>query len=109
MQKILSFFQKSEISRKFLGFLRKKMLYYYCAGLNPPSAVDVGPAFFMLFVIGKQADFLEIGLSRQNAKTFRTSSISYTPLNYETLQILSVDSMHPVHNLPKLRSEFWWL
>ena len=49
MQKILSFFQKSEISRKFLGFLRKKMLYYYCAGLNPPSAVDVGPAFFMLF------------------------------------------------------------
>ena len=28
------------------------MLYYYCAGLNPPSAVDVGPAFFILFVQG---------------------------------------------------------
>ena len=28
------------------------MLHYYRAGLNPPSAVDVGPAFFMLFVQG---------------------------------------------------------
>ena len=27
------------------------MLYYYCAGLTPPSVVDVGPAFFMLLFI----------------------------------------------------------
>ena len=47
MQKILSFFEKSEISRKFLDSLRQKMLYYYRAGLNPPSAVDVGSAFFI--------------------------------------------------------------
>lgn len=52
MQKIQSFFKKNQISRKFLDFLRKKMLYCYCAGLNPPLVVDVGPAFFMLFVQG---------------------------------------------------------
>ena len=51
----------------------------------------------------------ELGLSRQNAKVFRTSSISYILVNYETLQILSVDSMHPPYNLRKLRSKFWWI